>query len=235
MFRTPVARLARSVVRCHGAPLGLPQPPKGRLRLSTDITGLAVEGDPLEKLQGVYATTIRLLAKLPPTSVYRQATAALTEFRSQAVANAINDHANALKAKGPEKAVLEDTIKALEAELDAGLVEEVLKQAKKEEVLAAKMLEWQAYVSSLLWSFLAPRAWPLSACREYVWHPDFGQPLVCTECEWTLTLENLLLPFFRLLRHEPLDVQPPPGQWDYFDIRHETGEAGEVKQTKPIS
>lgn len=146
MFRTPVARLARSYARCgvKNYPT-IATPPAGRLRLSTDITGLAVESDPLQKLADVYSETLRLLTKLPTTSVYRQATAALTEHRAQVVASALNAPLKKTDHQTPLEAT-EDVIKTFERQLGAGLAEEVLKQARKELGLAAKMLEWQAYV-----------------------------------------------------------------------------------------
>lgn len=68
---------------------------------------------------------------MPDSSVYRQATEALTSHRASVVERAV--------ASGES----EEAIGRVEQELDAGLIEEVVIQAEDEQKLATKMLEWK--------------------------------------------------------------------------------------------
>lgn len=111
-----------------------------RLKKSTNITGLPVSASPLEELEHRYTQTLSVLKSLPESSVYRQATTALTNHRLDIVANAKKqtEHANA----SPEQ--LEDIYHQTEQQLDAGQLEQVLEQAQAEFRLAAKMVDWKA-------------------------------------------------------------------------------------------
>lgn len=111
-----------------------------RLKKSTNITGLDVSTSPLTELESRYQKTLSLLTTLPETSVYRQATAALTQQRLEIVSKYVGD-ANAVQSQ-PEQ--VERIYESAEAELDAGQLEQVLEQAQAEYRLAAKMVDWKA-------------------------------------------------------------------------------------------
>jgi NADH dehydrogenase (ubiquinone) 1 alpha subcomplex subunit 5 len=95
------------------------------LKTSTGITGLAVHPDPLPALKSTYTSTLSLLSSLPATSVYRQATEAITKHRLKLVEGANGD------------------IEAVEKGL-GGIVETAIEEAKAEENLVGKMIEWKA-------------------------------------------------------------------------------------------
>lgn len=94
-------------------------------KVSTGITGLAVHPDPLPVLTQTYKSTLSLLSQLPAESVYRQATEAVLKQRAAIIEKANGD------------------VEAVERELDAGQIEQVILVAKDEQSLAAKMLEWK--------------------------------------------------------------------------------------------
>lgn len=112
-----------------------------RLKKSTNITGLNVSGSPLSELESRYTKTLSLLSTLPESSVYRQATTALTQQRLDIVAKFSND----AKAIQSEPELLEALYERAEQELDAGQLEQVLEQAVAEYRLAAKMIDWKAW------------------------------------------------------------------------------------------
>ena len=114
-----------------------------RLKKSTNITGIPVSPAPLSELQDKYTKTLAVLASLPPSSVYRQATTALTQQRLDIVSKA-KSQADAVKS---DAARVEKVYKQAENELDAGQLEQVIEQAQAELSLAAKMNDWKAYVS----------------------------------------------------------------------------------------
>lgn len=109
-----------------------------RSKASTHLTGLAVHPNPLPALVEAYQSTLSLLETLPATSVYRQATTALTQNRLDVVKRIHNP------AASQDSAGAEETIEQVEQAIDAGQIEEVLIQAKDEMKLAAKMLEWKS-------------------------------------------------------------------------------------------
>jgi NADH dehydrogenase (ubiquinone) 1 alpha subcomplex subunit 5 len=98
---------------------------RSTLKSSTGITGLAVHPDPLPALASTYKSTLSLLQSLPETSVYRQATEAITKHRLSLVESAEGDIVAAEKSLG-------------------GMVETSLEEAKAEEGVAGKMIEWKA-------------------------------------------------------------------------------------------
>jgi NADH dehydrogenase (ubiquinone) 1 alpha subcomplex subunit 5 len=98
---------------------------RSTLKSSTGITGLAVHPDPLPALASTYKSTLSLLQSLPETSVYRQATEAITKHRLSLVESAEGDIVAAEKSRG-------------------GMVETSLEEAKAEEGVAGKMIEWKA-------------------------------------------------------------------------------------------
>jgi len=96
-------------------------------KTTTGVTGLAVHHNPLPALNQTYKDTLNALKALPSTSVYRQATEALT-LKKLSIVDA---------AKGD--------IAAVEKELDEGQIEESLLIASDELKLVAKMAEWKAW------------------------------------------------------------------------------------------
>jgi len=141
------------------------------IKFSTGITGLPPHPDPLPILRATYTSTLHLLSNLPPTSVYRQATEAITKHRLQLVEKAGED------------------VKAVEGEL--GMVEGILEEAKAEQALVGKMLEWKSWVS-----LLKGRGGERELAEE-------GN-LVLGQADGSL-------------RWEGLEVESPQGQWTYFD------------------
>ncbi len=145
MLRTSVLRFARApraLAASHAASAGSGSnhlPTAQRLRQSTGITGLDVHPAPLPTLAGVYEATLNLLKALPETSVYRQSAEAVTRQRLSVVQRHLSGAAGAAKGENSDELAIE----AVEEELDSGLIEEVLKQAKDEEGLAGKMIEWK--------------------------------------------------------------------------------------------
>ncbi|PWN52343.1 hypothetical protein IE53DRAFT_312276 [Violaceomyces palustris] len=137
MFPTRAARFSSSLLRLatstNQTASVIP-----RLRASTDLTGIEVESDPLKKLDQTYTKTLEILKTLPESTVYRQAAEALTKHRLEIVRSALKEN-----VEDSEK--LEQLISTTEAKIDDGLIEEVLLQAKREENLAAKMLDWKPW------------------------------------------------------------------------------------------
>lgn len=95
------------------------------IKASTGITGLAVHPDPLPALKSVYTATLSSLSSLPSTSVYRQATEALTKHRLSAVESASGDYKKVESAIGSQ-------------------VEQMLEEAEGEKELVSKMVEWKS-------------------------------------------------------------------------------------------
>jgi NADH dehydrogenase (ubiquinone) 1 alpha subcomplex subunit 5 len=93
--------------------------------VSTGITGLAVHPDPLPVLTQTYKSTLSVLSQIPAESVYRQATEAILKQRVAIIEKANGD------------------VEAVEREMDAGQIEQVLQVAKDEQTLAGKMMEWK--------------------------------------------------------------------------------------------
>jgi len=94
---------------------------------STGITGLAVHQDPIPALTSAYTKTLELLKTLPESSVYRQATEALTQRKLDTIGAANGDAAKA------------------EKDLDEGKIEQAVVQAERELKLVYKMMEWKAW------------------------------------------------------------------------------------------
>lgn len=143
---TQLLRISRSSARLLASPPAATAgsgsnhlPAAQRLRETTGITGLAVHPSPLPTLAGIYQSTLSLLKTLPETSVYRQSAEAITEQRLEVVNRYYSTGQSASKDEGMD----EVTIQKVEEELDAGLIEEVIEQAKDEQGIAGKMLEWK--------------------------------------------------------------------------------------------
>jgi len=97
------------------------------LKASTGLTGLAVHPNPLPELRTTLEGTLETLKSIPESSVYRQATIALTQRKIGILERAAGD------------------VSVVEKELDQGQIEEVLVAAKDELSLAAKMVEWKSW------------------------------------------------------------------------------------------
>ncbi|KAJ7293619.1 ETC complex I subunit conserved region-domain-containing protein [Mycena rebaudengoi] len=97
------------------------------LRATTGLTGLAVHPNPLPALVTTYQSTLSTLSQLPETSVYRQATEALTQNKLKIVEAANGD------------------VAAVEKGLNEGIIEESLLVAVDELKLATEMIEWKAW------------------------------------------------------------------------------------------
>lgn len=105
-------------------------------KLTTGLHGVPIHPSPLPALLSVYKATLSSLqTKIPQGVVYRQAAEALTEHRMQVV----EKHAGKEGTEGGEEAV-----EAVERELDAGVIEEVIKVAEGEQKLVEQMAEWKA-------------------------------------------------------------------------------------------
>jgi len=94
------------------------------MKASTGITGLEAHPDPLPALKHTYTSTLNLLGSLPSTSVYRQATEALTKHRLQTV-----------ETSGEDVAKFESSL--------GSMAEVILEEAKAEQMLIGKMIEWK--------------------------------------------------------------------------------------------
>lgn len=144
MFATRPAFLARTLARSAATPSASLASSStafaARLKKSTNITGLDVSTAPLSELESRFSKTLSLLSTLPESSVYRQATSALTQQRLDIVSK-FNKQADAVKSNAEQ---LESLYQQAELELDAGQLEQVLEQAVAEYRLAAKMVDWKA-------------------------------------------------------------------------------------------
>ncbi|BEJ12458.1 hypothetical protein CspHIS471_0209180 [Cutaneotrichosporon sp. HIS471] len=96
------------------------------LKETTGRVGLPVHKNPLPALKSLYTETLTGLAALPASSVYRQATEALTKNRMAIVERAGED------------------ISAAERELGT-IVEIAIEEAKIEKHLLGQMGEWKAW------------------------------------------------------------------------------------------
>ena len=100
------------------------------LKRTTGVHGLAVHPDPLPALIKTYESTLSTISSIPQTSVYRQSVEALVRNKLNIVKNA------------------DGNITAAEQQLNEGQIEEAMDIAADELSLAAKMIEWKAYVKS---------------------------------------------------------------------------------------
>ncbi|CDW96592.1 hypothetical protein [Sporisorium scitamineum] len=144
MFVTRPVTLSRTLTRFAATPSSSLASSStafaARLKKSTNITGLDVSTSPLAELESRFSKTLSLLTTLPESSVYRQATTALTQQRLDVVAK-FSKQADAVKTNAEQ---LESLYRQAEEELDAGQLEQVLEQAVAEYRLAAKMVGWKA-------------------------------------------------------------------------------------------
>jgi len=97
------------------------------LKTSTGITGIPVHPSPLPTLLETYRATLARLSEIPPTSVYRQGTEALTQRKLSVVESANGN------------------VEKVEQELDEGQIEEAIMVAKDELNLVGNMIQWKAW------------------------------------------------------------------------------------------
>ncbi|XP_063875137.1 NADH dehydrogenase [ubiquinone] 1 alpha subcomplex subunit 5-like isoform X1 [Scylla paramamosain] len=95
-------------------------------KLVTGLTGLAVDAQPHHTLSVLYGKILRCLQKMPPDASYRKYTE-----------QTITERFNYVKTE-PDR-------EKLEKALNAGQLEEVIKQAEGELTLARKMLDWKPW------------------------------------------------------------------------------------------
>ncbi|OWF36687.1 NADH dehydrogenase [ubiquinone] 1 alpha subcomplex subunit 5-like [Mizuhopecten yessoensis] len=99
---------------------------KNVLKTTTGLTRLAVNPFAHENLKTFYDKTLRTLAKMPADAAYRQNTESIIKNRL------------ALVEKEPN-------IEKLEQQINDGLIEEVVLQAKRELKLSRQILECRAW------------------------------------------------------------------------------------------
>ncbi|KAI7869463.1 ETC complex I subunit conserved region-domain-containing protein [Spinellus fusiger] len=97
-------------------------------KVSTGIAGIPVHPHPRPHLIQIYTITLEALARLPPTAVYRQSTEALTQQRLSVVQST-------------------EEVAVIEAQLNAGQIEEVIIQAEEELTLVGNMEQWKPWES----------------------------------------------------------------------------------------
>ncbi|KAG6850519.1 hypothetical protein H0H93_012520 [Arthromyces matolae] len=93
---------------------------------STGITGLAVHPNPLPHLSKTYEETLKVIASIPSSSIYRQGVEALTLRKLNIIKSANQD------------------VALVERQLEEGQIEQALDIASDELSLAIKMVEWKA-------------------------------------------------------------------------------------------
>ncbi|KAI8609973.1 ETC complex I subunit conserved region-domain-containing protein [Chytriomyces sp. MP71] len=96
------------------------------IKETTGLTGVAVHPNPRPELLSLYQRIQHTAQRLPADSVYRRSVDSTTAFRLAVV----------------EK---EADVEAIEKQIDAGQIEELMKQAEDEIALIAQMAEWEAW------------------------------------------------------------------------------------------
>ncbi|KAI9143293.1 ETC complex I subunit conserved region-domain-containing protein [Paraphysoderma sedebokerense] len=96
------------------------------VKKTTGLTGIAPHPSPRTALISIYKETLENLSKLPSSSIYRQATAALTQQRLNIV----------------EKT---ESVDQIENAVDQGPIEMLVKQAEKERDLVQAVKEWKSW------------------------------------------------------------------------------------------
>lgn len=98
----------------------------GALKKTTGITGLAVARNPEHNLRVVYGKILKVLKKIPPHAAYRKYTEEIVQTRLQAVIDSKN-------------------YEEIEKKVNCGQVEELIKQAEQELILARKFVAWKPW------------------------------------------------------------------------------------------
>ncbi|XP_050030648.1 NADH dehydrogenase [ubiquinone] 1 alpha subcomplex subunit 5 [Dermacentor andersoni] len=113
----------------------------GVIKKTTGLTGLAVCKNPHHELTIVYNKILRALAKLPESAAYRRYTEQIVNERLSLVQS-------------------EKDIVQLEKRIGAGQIEQVIKQAEGELVLARRMLNWKPWEPLIAKSPAGQWSWP---------------------------------------------------------------------------
>ena len=93
---------------------------------STRLTGLVVAANPHHNLTVLYDKLLRVLSQMPDTAAYKKTTKTLVDERFNLVKT----------VKDPVE---------LEKKINSGQIEEVIKEAEYELLLAKKMLQWKPW------------------------------------------------------------------------------------------
>ena len=133
MFATTAVRYFPSAVRAEATQFL-------RTKRSTNIAGLEIHPDPLPELESTYTQTLRVLKTMPESAVFRQSSEAVTQQRLDIVKAAMSETSR--KNAYASEAAIDQVV----AQLDSGLIEEIVDQAQDELHLAAKMIDWKPYV-----------------------------------------------------------------------------------------
>lgn len=96
------------------------------IKQSTRITGLAVSTNPHHSLSVLYGKILKAIEGMPDSSAYKRHTKSLVDERLKLV-NTIKDPVE------------------LEKQINSGQIEEVIKEAESEVVLARQMAEWKPW------------------------------------------------------------------------------------------
>ena len=96
------------------------------VKQTTRITGLAVSQNPHHSLGVLYGKLLKTLDKMPDNSVYKKHTKSLVEERLNLVKT------------------VQDPVE-LETKINSGQIEEVIKEAENELILARKMVNWKPW------------------------------------------------------------------------------------------
>lgn len=115
----------------------------GVLKKTTGLTGLAVAKNPEHKLRVLYGKILKVLKKAPPNAAYRKYTEEIVQNRLQAVIDSKN-------------------YEEIEKKVNCGQVEELIKQAEQELLLARKFVIWKP------WEPLVGQAPP----NQWTWPPN---------------------------------------------------------------
>jgi NADH dehydrogenase (ubiquinone) 1 alpha subcomplex subunit 5 len=110
---------------------------------TTRITGLNVAKHPQLSLTVLYEKILYSLEKMPDQAAYKQHTKKLVETRLDLV-KAIKD------------------VEQLEAKINSGQIEEVIKEAENELILARSMLEWKPWEKLIAQAPKDQWKWPVA-------------------------------------------------------------------------
>jgi len=95
-------------------------------KVSTGLTGLLVEAKPIEKLTRIYNNILKTVATMPENAGYRKYTEQMAKQRLEVISST-------------------QDADVLETKLNAGQLEEVIKEAKAELFLARRMNNWKPW------------------------------------------------------------------------------------------
>ena len=96
------------------------------IKESTKLAGLAVNANPHHSLTILYDKLLGVLTQMPDTAAYKQSTKAIVDERFNLVKT------------------IKDPLE-LEKKINSGQIEQVIKEAEYELLLAKKMLQWKPW------------------------------------------------------------------------------------------